>query len=194
MLLAITACSPNGNIPNNEEGSNPFENAPEEVTNPEEKENAKLAVDELKKFVTLFNEDIRNENERAEIYASFKDPKLSGKTLKTDDGSFSCTMILELDDGGTIPNLKEGNIIYNGVDLENQTYWAKIRMTDNSYHSEVEFICRNNSSGEIFKVSGKIDSGISGYYSNIITSVKLNDGPELINDKTLTENDIKFNY
>lgn len=194
IIFAFTTCSPDGNIPGTI--TDPLEEAPQ-PTSPEERDNAKLAAEELKKLYIAFNDDINSGNERDEIYNAFKDPKLSGTTLKTEDGSFSCTMITELEisegSGETTPVIKEANIAYDEVVLEGQTYWAKIKMTDNCKNTVLDFVTEN-SQEEVFRISGKIEYSENTSWAITITSIKLNDGPELINDESLTENDIKFSF
>ena len=194
IIFAFTACSPDGNIP--ETITDPLEEAPQ-PTSPEERDDAKLATEELKKLFIAFNDDINSGNERNEIYNSFKDPKLSGTTLKTEDGSFSCTMITELEisegSGETTPVIKEANIAYDEVVLEGQTYWAKIEMTDNGKNIAMNFVTENNQE-EVFRISGKIEYSENTNWAITITSIKLNDGSELINDESLTENDIKISF
>lgn len=77
IIFAFAACSPDGNIPGTI--TDPLEEAPQ-PTSPEERDNAKLAAEELKKLFIAFNDDINSGNERDEIYNSFKDPKFSGTT------------------------------------------------------------------------------------------------------------------
>ena len=83
IIFAFTACSPDGNTP--EIITDPLKDAPN-PTSPEERDNAKLAAEELKKLFIAFNDDINSGNERDEIYNSFKDPKFSEKKKKTEDG------------------------------------------------------------------------------------------------------------
>ena len=46
----------------------------------------RLAFIEEYVYKKIINDDINSGNERDEIYNSFKDPKFSGTTLKTEDG------------------------------------------------------------------------------------------------------------
>ena len=195
IIFAFTACSPDGNTP--EIITDPLKDAPN-PTSPEERDNAKLAAEELKKLFIAFNDDINSGNERDEIYNSFKDPKFSGTTLKTEDGSFSCTMITELEicegSGETTPVIKEANITYDEVVLEGQTYWAKIKMTDNSKNTAVDFVTENNQE-EVFRISGKIEYSENTNWATTITSIRFNNGEELINHSSLSDSDkiITFN-
>lgn len=177
--------------------TDPLEEAPQ-PTSPEERDNAKLAAEELKKLFIAFNDDINSGNERGEIYNSFKDPKLSGTTLKTEDGSFSYTMITELEisegSGETTPVIKEANITYDEVVLEGQPYWAKIKMTDNGKNTAVDFVTETNQE-EIFRISGKIEYSENTNWAITITSIRFNNGEELINHSSLSDSDkiITFN-
>ena len=66
-------------------------------------------------------------------------------------------------------------------------------MTDNCKNIAMDFVTENNQE-EVFRISGKIEYSENTNWATTITSIKLNDGPELINDESLTENDIKFSF